>query len=673
MVIINNELANNMMRIAIAGSGGLARILAHHINETVHPFIILSREARPDLEVLGYQVTVVNYDNQDDLRFHLRGIDIVISTVSGISQINLIDAAANSRVQCFVPADYQDKLGGRPTNDPLDHGRAASIERLRHWAHHPRHRMRYTIFACGVFYEGSYLMNMETNAAEIVEYSTAGYPISVSMTSAHDLARFIVAALDLDQRIWPIEFRMQGDRKTVTEIVQYAEAVKGQPFEKNGDCSSNAIDKPSKRLPITKITLKRSKRLAGYEEEDGDFQFTRVSKKAKTAASVPEPILEACTTCDNHVPRRSKKVVHERESHNVSPARIQPLRNRDQHRKQTPLRQKNRRKSTRLSTEKPHNEDGSIANGSRDYEDSVDIIGGAPAREESNRSTTEASNITRSTVISLPFSDTPIINRNKELRKKGGAVDIPRYLIKKSRPLSSTNISRMGYLSRERMKQLLTWTGERALPEKPAHGDPDSSAKLAARAISEALLKDFRLEIEKAQWISFKKPPAPLPPLFSNTDTDTNPLSPSLIDPTLLDPEQSAILSLITSSSSLSLRENVSERLKVVHQEIEQKIDHFVDGIHKIERYGETEVQGRLGRLGFEKLQFSLVPTQISQNRSRFAQLDALSLIKMSVVNLLIQERFLRWRIGPLHSVDTYLATDGRVLELELGEMVMVE
>ncbi|KAG4031741.1 hypothetical protein MFRU_008g01030 [Monilinia fructicola] len=253
MVIINNELANNMMRIAIAGSGGLARILAHHINETVHPFIILSREARPDLEVLGYQVTVVNYDNQDDLRFHLRGIDIVISTVSGISQINLIDAAANSRVQCFVPADYQDKLGGRPTNDPLDHGRAASIERLRHWAHHPRHRMRYTIFACGVFYErfargglasigigtstaigyqGSYLMNMETNAAEIVEYSTAGYPISVSMTSAHDLARFIVAALDLDQRIWPIEFRMQGDRKTVTEIVQYAEAVKGQPFEK---------------------------------------------------------------------------------------------------------------------------------------------------------------------------------------------------------------------------------------------------------------------------------------------------------------------------------------------------------------------------------------------------------------------------------------------------------
>lgn len=32
-----------MMRIAIAGSGGLARIFAAHISETAHQFIILSR------------------------------------------------------------------------------------------------------------------------------------------------------------------------------------------------------------------------------------------------------------------------------------------------------------------------------------------------------------------------------------------------------------------------------------------------------------------------------------------------------------------------------------------------------------------------------------------------------------------------------------------------------
>jgi hypothetical protein len=33
-----------MMRIAIAGSGGLARVIASLVNETPHPFIILSRQ-----------------------------------------------------------------------------------------------------------------------------------------------------------------------------------------------------------------------------------------------------------------------------------------------------------------------------------------------------------------------------------------------------------------------------------------------------------------------------------------------------------------------------------------------------------------------------------------------------------------------------------------------------
>ncbi|PQE25475.1 isoflavone reductase protein [Rutstroemia sp. NJR-2017a BBW] len=245
-------MANNMMRVAIVGSGGLAQVFAHHINETVHPFIILSRRARPDLEAFGYQVAVVNYESQEDLRFHLRGIDVVISTISGIPQINLIDAAARSRVLRFIPAEFCDKLAGRPNHDPLDRGRAATIERLQHWARHTRHQMNFTVFDCGVFYErfargglasldigasaglsseGSYLLNMTANTAEIVEYNSAGQPVWVSMTSVEDVARFVAAALALDLRTWPIEFRMQGDKKTVTEILRYAEVVKGQgPF-----------------------------------------------------------------------------------------------------------------------------------------------------------------------------------------------------------------------------------------------------------------------------------------------------------------------------------------------------------------------------------------------------------------------------------------------------------
>lgn len=96
----------------------------------------------------------MDYDSQQDLQYLLRGIDLVISTVSGVPQINLIDAAARAGVTRFVPAEYEGPPARRPTDDPLDHGRdhPAIVERLRHWSHR-HHPMRFTIVSCGVFYE----------------------------------------------------------------------------------------------------------------------------------------------------------------------------------------------------------------------------------------------------------------------------------------------------------------------------------------------------------------------------------------------------------------------------------------------------------------------------------------------------------------------------------------
>ena len=202
------------------------------------------------MEALNYQVAVVNYDNQEELRYTLRGIDLVISTVSGNPQINLIDAAAHSNVRRFVPAEFEGPPGRRPRNDPLDRGRAAILDRLRHWSHHHRHPMASTLFICGVFYErfargglgslgigastnvyyqGSYLMDVEASTAEIVERQSGGQPVAISLclTSVYDVAQFLVAALDIRLENWPAEFRMQGDRRTVAEVLQWAESVKG--------------------------------------------------------------------------------------------------------------------------------------------------------------------------------------------------------------------------------------------------------------------------------------------------------------------------------------------------------------------------------------------------------------------------------------------------------------
>ena len=70
-------------------------------------------------------------------------------------------------------------------------------------------------------------MDVGASTAEVVERTLAGQPTTISMISVNDVGRFMAAAIELDPQTWPGEFRMAGDRRTVTEVLQWAEAVKG--------------------------------------------------------------------------------------------------------------------------------------------------------------------------------------------------------------------------------------------------------------------------------------------------------------------------------------------------------------------------------------------------------------------------------------------------------------
>jgi len=72
-------------------------------------------------------------------------------------------------------------------------------------------------------------MDVAAGTAQVVEFRADGTPVHVTMTSVYDVARFVVAAVEeLDLDSWPAEFRLSGDRRTVTEIVQWAESVRGE-------------------------------------------------------------------------------------------------------------------------------------------------------------------------------------------------------------------------------------------------------------------------------------------------------------------------------------------------------------------------------------------------------------------------------------------------------------
>ncbi|KAM3511575.1 hypothetical protein MY11210_004793 [Beauveria gryllotalpidicola] len=188
------------------------------------------------------------------LRFALSGIDLVISTISGQAQLNLINAAGHGRVRYFVPSEFEGSLTKRPTGspDPLDRGGAAALTLLRQWADTGR-RMKWTAFSCGIFMErfhpyglaaslgigsgegvgtvGSYVANINSGVADYTSMDANGGSVKICLTSVLDVVRFVIAAVELDPSTWPAEFTMRGDRKRLTEVIDAMSAARHFAFQ----------------------------------------------------------------------------------------------------------------------------------------------------------------------------------------------------------------------------------------------------------------------------------------------------------------------------------------------------------------------------------------------------------------------------------------------------------
>ncbi|QUC16129.1 uncharacterized protein UV8b_00370 [Ustilaginoidea virens] len=240
------------MRIAVAGGGGLGYLLALQLSQAANAYnvVVLSRSARPEFAQLDVQLHVVDYGDHDSLTFALQGVDLAISTISGTEQINLINAAGRARVRVFVPSEFEGSLAKRPSHhDPLDRGSVQAISLLKQWE--SASRMRYTVFACGIFMErfhpyglgylnigygsgvsrvGDFLLDINDFTAEYAEHNAKGHPVRVCLTSVYDVVRFIVAAIDLGPRNWPHEFTMRGDRMHVRDVVGTCSRIRNVAF-----------------------------------------------------------------------------------------------------------------------------------------------------------------------------------------------------------------------------------------------------------------------------------------------------------------------------------------------------------------------------------------------------------------------------------------------------------
>ncbi|KAM5352400.1 hypothetical protein ACJ41O_005123 [Fusarium nematophilum] len=244
-----------MMRIAVAGGTGLGYLIAKELSEAANAYnvVVLSRFDRPEYASMDVQVMQVNYDDYTSLTYALHGVHLVISVVSGNEQLNLINAAAHSGVQLFVPSEFEGCLEKRPSGtDSLDPEAHSSQARslLRRLARSSQ--MKWTVFSCGIFMErflplglegmgigygsglntaGSYLLDINAFTADYVEKNARGHTVRVCMTSVYDVARFVVAAIDLGPANWPREFTLRGDRLSVRDVVGHCSRALSTPFQ----------------------------------------------------------------------------------------------------------------------------------------------------------------------------------------------------------------------------------------------------------------------------------------------------------------------------------------------------------------------------------------------------------------------------------------------------------
>lgn len=234
------------MRIAIAGTCGLALIISREIHEqTSHQLLILSRSPQPGLISQGYQCLTVDYNDPASIRHSLMGVDTVISTVTGTPQLRLIEAAVAQRVRRFAPAEFEGPPSLRTVSDPLDRGKADALRALQHY----RSYIQSTVFTCGILYErfapnglathqigvnsgfaneGDYILDARNMTAQAPVYDSANNLSGLCMTSAYDVGRFVVRALDMAQ--WPSELTMCGERTSVSALIETVKQCRGRQF-----------------------------------------------------------------------------------------------------------------------------------------------------------------------------------------------------------------------------------------------------------------------------------------------------------------------------------------------------------------------------------------------------------------------------------------------------------
>ncbi|KAE8419929.1 Mis12-Mtw1 protein family-domain-containing protein [Aspergillus pseudocaelatus] len=308
--------------------------------------------------------------------------------------------------------------------------------------------------------------------------------------------------------------------------------------------SLSSVEKSEEKTASTK------RKQDAFDEEDEGFQFTRIkTKKSKpTVESIPE-IPQPEVPAPKPSPRRGrppKKRPAEKSENGVASKKSSESSNRQTRSTAKPslpepeTQPASATRTTRTTRRQDNGETAPVEKKrkkGRPSKSHDDQRNGFVSPEPQQAGTSK---------ITLPMADTPVIQRNKELRgaAKSGKGNRRSSLGMRGRRASSLIDSGASnalphdqvdtaefykHIASDlpeprRMRQLLIWCATRAMSDKRGRSE-DASARLAARVIQEELLKDFSTNSQLSNWFEREdvNPPAvvvkkPNPKNIQNAD-----------------------------------------------------------------------------------------------------------------------------------------------------------
>ncbi|KAI9757661.1 MAG: hypothetical protein M1815_000308 [Lichina confinis] len=324
--------------------------------------------------------------------------------------------------------------------------------------------------------------------------------------------------------------------------------------------------KASAMLGTTVGERTRSKKTASYDEEDDGFRFTRTrAKKAKAAAAraVPETVPEddgdtvstardaasaaaSKTATDTAKPRAKRKSKGQSKAEDQLDPTLEPPRERNDVERREQIRPDGPGAAQRTPQTKAQTAANAVETAAststtveKTAENTVEKI--AENAPETTAEHTAETTVDDTQKIALPFSDTPVIKRNKEFRQRASKGHRRSSTGLRGRRASSLiesgsdalphpevsnsdfykHIEGHGLSEPRRMRQLLTWCGARVLQDErflqasssttTATATKDDDAQTAHGMLKE-LVKDFARRSEMSDWFDRKEatpPPRP--------------------------------------------------------------------------------------------------------------------------------------------------------------------